>query len=151
MSGIVKLNAGKKQGLTPIKIFNHINKELKIPNIRLRDVTCKQKNSYILFQCEQNAQKLLNKSALTIDDVYCELSKEPCATLKKLQLKSKKPAVKFSDDRFKTFDDERLSSRPDKEASNVQERINNKVAQQPRYVACDRNKYQGFERNDNFG
>ena len=81
--------------------------------------------------------------------VYCELSKKPCASLKKLQLRSKKPAAKFSDDRFKTFDGERLSSRPYKEESNVQERINNKVAS--RYAACNVNKNHGFERNDNFG
>ena len=93
----------------------------------MRDVTCKQKNSYVLFQCEENALKLLNKSVLTIDDVYCELSKKPCASLKKLQLRSKKPAAKFSDDRFKTFDGNRLSSRPDKEERNIQEWINNNL------------------------
>ena len=57
-------------------------------------------------------------------------------------MKSKKPAVKFSDDRFKTFDGECSSCRPDKEARNVQEWINNKVAQQARYAACN----QSFER-----
>ena len=91
----VKFAAGKKQGLTSAKIFNYISKEFteELPNFKLRDVTCNQKNSYVMLEDNEHAQILLKKSAFSIDGVYCELSLGSCSSSTKLKFKSKKLAA----------------------------------------------------------
>ena len=91
----VKLAAGKKQGLTAAKIFKYISKEFtkELPNFKLRDVTCTQRNSYVMLEDNEHAQILLKNSALSIDSVYCELSLGSCSLSTKLKFKSKKLAA----------------------------------------------------------